>query len=119
MNADFYLDGSIIDIMLYPGEGRSSIGDDIDVPGYTANEITWWYWDDEKLMRGEREFLGIEVIEITLLSEADFAALDRLDLPKINSAEYGLFDMTIADTLRWAQRRALASPARTTHAKAS
>ncbi|MDQ2787736.1 MAG: hypothetical protein M3Y58_22335 [Chloroflexota bacterium] len=43
VNADFYLDGSIIDIMLYPGEGRSSIGDDIDVPGYTANEITWWY----------------------------------------------------------------------------
>jgi len=43
MNADFYLDGNIIDIMLYPGEERSSIGDDIDVPGYTANGITWWY----------------------------------------------------------------------------
>ncbi len=92
MNADFYLDGNIIDIMLYPGEGRSSIGDDIDVPGYTANGITWWYWDDEKLMRGECDFLGIEVIDI---------------------------DVTIADTLRWAQRRALELPARTTHARIS
>ncbi len=119
VNADFYLDRNIVGITLLPENRGSSIGDDIDVPGYTANGITWWYWDDEKLMHGEREFLGIEVIEITLLSEGDFAALDRLDLPTIDSAEYGLFDVTIADALRWAQRRALALPARTAHAKAS
>jgi len=70
-------------------------------------------------MRGERDFLGIEVIDITLLTETDFAALARLDLPTIDSAEYGLFDVTIADTLRWAQRHALALPARITHAKVS
>jgi hypothetical protein len=119
INAGIYRDRSIIDIILYPGEGRSSIGDDIDVPGYTANAITWWYWDDEKLARGEREFLGIEVIDITLLSEADLAAVARLDLPHIDNAEHGLFDVTIADALRWAQRRALTSPARTAHAQAS
>ncbi len=105
--------------MLYPDEGRSSIGDDIDVPGYTANDITWWYWDDEKLIRGERDFLGIEVINITLMTEANFAALARLNLPTIDSAGYGLFDVTIADALRWAQRRALVLPARITHAKVS
>ncbi len=105
--------------MLYPGEGRSSIGDDIDVTGYTANAITWWYWDIEKLTRGEREFLGIEIIDITLVTEADFAALDRLDVPTIDSPDYGLFDVTIADALRWAQRRARELPARTAHAKAS
>jgi hypothetical protein len=119
VNADFYLDGSIVGIVLLPENRRSSIGDDIDVPGYTANDITWWYWDDEKLARGEREFLGIEVIDITLLSEEDFAALARLDLPTIDSPTYGLFDVTIADALRWAQRRALASPAPVTHATAS
>ncbi len=119
VNADFYLDRNIVGITLLSEIRGSSIGDDIDVPGYSADDITWWYWDEEKLTRGERDFLGIEVIDITLLTEADFAALDRLDLPTIDSAEYGLFDVTIADALRWAQRRALALPARTTHAKVS
>ncbi len=119
IDADLYLDRNIVGITLLPENRGSSIGDDINVPGYTANDITWWYWDDEKLIRGERDFLGIEVINITLLTEADFAALARLNLPTIDSAEYGLFDVTIADTLRWAQRRALELPACTTHAKAS
>ena len=119
VNAHFYLDGRIVGIVLLPMGRGSSIGDDIDVPGYTANALTWWYWDEEKLARGEREFLGIEIIDITLVTEADFAALARLDLPTIDSTEYGLFDVTIADALRWAQRRALEMPARTAHAKAS
>ncbi|MDQ6601108.1 MAG: hypothetical protein M3176_10525 [Chloroflexota bacterium] len=119
VNADLYIDRNIVGITLLPENRGSSIGDDIDVPGYTANEITWWYWDNEKLMRGEREFLGIEVIDITLLSEADVAALARLDLPTIDNAEYGLSDVTIADALRWAQHRALDLPAHTAHAKAS
>jgi hypothetical protein len=119
VKADLYLDRNIIGIALLPENRGSSTGDDIDVPGYTANAITWWYWDDEKLVRGEREFLGIEIIDITLLSEADLAAVARLDLPHIDNAEYGLFDTTIADALRWAQRRALASPSRTAHAQAS
>ena len=119
VNAEMYHDRDIIDILLHPDQGRSLIGDDRDVPGYTANALTWWYWDEEKLARGEREFLGIEIIDITLLSETDFAAVARLDLPMIDSAEYGLFDVTIADALRWAQRHAPESPARTAHAKAS
>jgi hypothetical protein len=119
VKADLYLDRNIIGIALLPENRGSSIGDDIDVPGYTANALTWWYWDDEKLARGEREFLGIEVIDVTLLSEADFAALARLDMPRIDNAEHGLFDVTIADALRWAQRRALTSPAPTAHVQAS
>ncbi len=119
VNAHFYLDGSIAGIVLLPENRGSSIGDDIDVPGYAADDITWWYWDDEKLTRGEREFLGIEIIDITLVTETDFAAIARLDLPTIDSPAYGLFDVTIADALRWAQHRALEMPARTTHAKAS
>lgn len=119
VDASFYLDGSIAGIVLLPKGRRSSIADDIDVPGYTANDITWWYWDEEKLARGEREFLGIEVIDITLLTEADFVAIARLDLPTIDSPAYGLFDVTIADALRWAQRRALASPAGAAHVRAS
>lgn len=117
--ADFYLDHTIVGITLLPENRGSSISDDIDVPGYTANAITWWYWDDEKLARGEREFLGIEVIDITLVTEADFAALDHLEVPTIDSPGYGLFDVTIADALRWAQHRALETPARIAHAKAS
>lgn len=119
VNANFYLDRDIVGITLLPENRGSAIGDDIDVPGYVANDLTWWYWDDVKLARGEREFLGIEIIDITLVTEADFAALNRLDLPTIDSPEYGLFDVTIADALRWAQRRALEMPARTAHATAS
>lgn len=119
VNADLYLDGSIVGIVLLPENRGSSISDDIDVPGYNANAITWWYWDEEKLMRGEREFLGIEIIDITSVTEDDLAAVSRLDVPTIDSPAYGLFDVTIADALRWAQRRALESPAHTTHAKAS
>jgi len=119
VNANFYLDRNIVGITLLLENRGSSIGDDIDVPGYAANDITWWYWDEEKFVRGEREFLGIEIIDITLVTAADFAALARLDLPTIDSPAYGLFDVTIADALRWAQRRALEMPARTAHATAS
>ncbi|MCA1670268.1 MAG: hypothetical protein LC793_23365 [Thermomicrobia bacterium] len=119
ISADLYLDRNIVGITLLLENRGSSIGDDIDVPGYTANAVTWWYWDSEKLMRGEREFLGIEVIDITLVTEADFAALDRLDLPTIDSPADGLFNVTIADALRWAQCHARELPARTAHVKAS
>jgi len=119
VNANFYLDRDIVGITLLLENRGSSIGDDIDVPGYAANDITWWYWDEEKFVRGEREFLGIEIIDITLVTAADFAALARLDLPTIDSPEYGLFDMTIADALRWAQHRALEMPARVSHASGS
>lgn len=119
VNAHFYCDDTIIGIVLLPMGRGSSIGDDIDMPSYTANALTWWYWDEEKFVRGEREFLGIEIIDSTFVTEADFAALDHFDLPMIDSPEYGLFDVTIADALRWAQCRALEMPARTAHAKAS
>lgn len=119
IEAQIYRDQRVVDITLYPGEGRSSIADDIDVPGFAANTYLWWYWDEGKLACGEREFLGIEIADVTTLSEADFAAIACLDLPTIDSPAYGLFDVTIADALRWAQHRALEMPARTAHAKAS
>jgi hypothetical protein len=109
VRAELYRDRTIVGVTLFP-EGRgSSIADDIEVPGFSPDTVIWWYWDEEKLMRHEREFLGIEVTNIAALTEADFAALDAADLPRIDSPEAGLADATLADVLRWAQREYLAA----------
>ena len=60
-------------------------------------------YDDEKLTRGEREFLGIEVLDVSLITDYWLAELDKTDLPRINVTEAGLFDVTISDVLRWAR----------------
>lgn len=60
-------------------------------------------YDDEKFARGEREFLGIEVLDVSLITDYWLGELDKLDLPRVDVPEAGLFDVTIADVLRWAR----------------
>ncbi len=107
--SDMYRDGSLVDVMLYPDERRMRIADDSDVPGFSPNTWVWWYLDEDKLLRGEREFLGVEIADITALTESDFAALDAADLPRIDSPEAGLKNAALADVLRWAQQQYLAA----------
>lgn len=82
---------------------RNFVADDPRLPEFTPPTLVWWYWDADKLRRGAREFLGIEVADIAALRENDLAVLDTLDLPRVICPEAGLPDGTVADVLRWAR----------------
>lgn len=62
-------------------------------------------YDDEKLARGEREFVGIEVLDVSFITDYWLAELDKVEgLPRVDIPEAGLFDVTISDVLRWARQ---------------
>ena len=61
-------------------------------------------YDDEKFTLGEREFLGIEVLDVSFITDYWLAELDKVDLPRVDVPEAGLVDVTIADVLRWARQ---------------
>jgi hypothetical protein len=70
------------------------------------DERTWpfdFFYDDEKLVRGVRELVGIEVLDVSLVTEDWLAELDELDLPRVDVPEADLFDSLISDVLRWAR----------------
>ena len=73
---------------------------------FTPGSMLWFYWDEEKLERGDREFLGIEVSEITALRDEDIEHIRAMDLPRIDLPDAGLANVTVADALRWASRNA-------------
>lgn len=61
-------------------------------------------YDDEKFARGEREFLGIEVLDVSFITDYWLGELDKVDLPRVDVPEAGLVDVTISDVLRWARQ---------------
>ncbi|HET7037319.1 MAG TPA: hypothetical protein VFI42_16660 [Thermomicrobiaceae bacterium] len=94
----YHSDG-LVELSLYPGEPRVRVADDPD-------ERLWpyyLYWDEAKLERGEREFVGIEVFDVSDITADWLAALEQLDLPRIDVPEAGLQDVSVADALRWAK----------------
>lgn len=93
---------------LYPEQARVRSTDDPNLPGYDPLARLWFYWDDEKLEEGEREFLGVEASDIALLTEEDFEAIERLNPPRIDIPELSLFDVKMADVLRQARTVRLA-----------
>lgn len=104
VNARFDQHDELVTIDLYTGQARLRASDAPRLPGYDPAWRIWFYWDDEKLDRGEHEFLGVEVPNIDRLEEQDFLALERLNLPRIDIPEVRLFSVTVADALRWAKR---------------
>lgn len=71
------------------------------------DERTWpfdFYWDLEGFHRGERCFVGLEVADVSLITDDWLAEFDKLALPRVDVAEAGLVDVTISDVLRWARR---------------
>lgn len=62
-------------------------------------------YDDAKFARGKREFLGIEVLDVSLITDYWLAELEKLDLPRVDVPEAGLTNATIADVLRWAREK--------------
>lgn len=94
----------LVTIDLYTDEVRLRASDNPCLPGYDPAWRIWFYWDDEKLDHGEHEFVGVEVPNIDRLEEQDFAALERLNPPRIDLPEECLFGVTVADALRWVKR---------------
>jgi hypothetical protein len=63
-----------------------------------------FFYEDEKLAAGEYELVGIEVLDVSLITDEWLAELEKLDLPRIDVPEANLTDATFADVLRWARR---------------
>jgi hypothetical protein len=99
----FYSDGYFA-LDLYPDEPRERTRDDPPVPGFDPESRLWFFWDGEKLERGEYEFVGLTVLQLDRLGDKEFEELARVPLPRVDCPEAALFDAEVADVLRWAQR---------------
>lgn len=99
---------------LYPDQSRERIADDPD----ERNWPFWIYWDGLKLERGEREFLGIEALDVADITEYWLSELEKLDLPRIDVPEADLLDVTVADALCWARQTYLSRYAHTAQNRA-
>ena len=104
-----HYDGSL-SIDLYPSTPKSGV---VDFPDAREWPFDFNY-DDEKLARDEHEFLGLFVLDVSLITDKWLAELDKVALPRVDVPEAGLFDATISDVLRWARKT---YPSR--HARAS
>jgi hypothetical protein len=63
-----------------------------------------FFYDSEKLERGEDELVGIEILDVSLITEEWLAELDKLDLPRVDVQEAGLTDASVSEVLRWARK---------------
>src|SRR5690554_4626600 len=60
-----------------------------------------FFYEDEKLARGEYELVGVEVLDVSLITDEWLAEMEKLDLPRVDVPEAGLIDATLLDVLRW------------------
>lgn len=99
--AGIYHDDGLIAVDLYPGVPKAGVvhlPDDRDWPFDFS-------YDDDKFADGELEFLGIEVLDVSFITDYWLAELDKVDgLPRVDVPEAGLFDVTISDVLRWTRQ---------------
>lgn len=63
-----------------------------------------FFYDDDKLAEGEYELVGIEVLDVSLITDEWLTELEKLDLPRIDVPEANLYDATFAEVLRWARK---------------
>lgn len=92
-----YLDGTV-HLDLHPSERRLRIA--ADPEGVGSQPGIWFYWDGDKLAHGEREFLGLEVYDTSLLTDGRLAMLASLKLPRMDVAEFDLHDASLEDIAR-------------------
>lgn len=98
--ASLYHDDGQVIFDLYLDQYRDRVADDPD----ERNWPFWIYWDAPKLDKGEREFLGIEALDVSHITDYWLTQLEKLNLPRINVPEANLYDVTVADALRWARQ---------------
>jgi len=104
------IDKAAVGITLLPEDKPNIVMDDPRLPDFALGTVGWWYWDADQLRAGRREFLGLEITDIASLKESDFAAIERLNLPRVDCSEIDLPDTTIVEVLRWARRKYVSSP---------
>jgi hypothetical protein len=110
-----YDDDRFVNLDWYVDERRVRSTDDYPSPGYEPDAHMFFYWDDEKIEDlGEHDFLGVEIIDISELSDKDLDAIDRLDPPRIDVLEEGPFDVSVTDVLRRARTKRLSHIKRVT-----
>jgi hypothetical protein len=94
-----HIDGLVF-LDLLPGAVRARVSSDPD----DRNWPFYLYYDDERLARGERELLGIEVLDVSNITDEWLANLDTLELSRVDVPDIGLFDVTVGQVLRWARQ---------------
>jgi hypothetical protein len=62
----------------------------------------------------EHEFLGVEIVDISELSDRDLDAIERLNPPRIDIPDEGLLDAQVTDVLRMARAKRLSHAGRVT-----
>lgn len=95
----YHLEGQVI-FDLYPGEKRLRIADDPDDRHWPF----YFYWDGEKLEQDIYEFLGIEVLDVSQITDDWLEEIDKLTLPRLDIPDAGLSDVSVTDALRWARK---------------
>lgn len=88
-----------ISLELYPGVVKAAISS-------TPDGRSWPFgfdYDAEKFARGEREFLGIEVLDVSLITDYWLTELDKVKLLHVDIPQAGLFNARISDVLCWAR----------------
>lgn len=81
-----------------------------DPAGWDTSSPLLFTWDADRLERGEWVLHILEVLNIAALQPRHLAALGQLNLPRLDCYELELFDVSVADALRWAQRQYQALP---------
>lgn len=97
--ADLTFSNGLIFLDLSPDSRRARVASDPD----DRNWPFYFYYDDEKLARGEKALVALEVLDVSNITDDWLSNLDALDLPRVDVPNAGLFDVTIADVLRWAR----------------
>ncbi len=90
-------------LQLHPSLRRERIEAPSRIAGLDGVPLLF-YWDAEKLDRGERELLGVEALDIRRLRDEDLELLSAAPFPRLDCPDAGLYDATVADVLRWAKR---------------
>lgn len=97
-----------VNLQFHVDQPRLRATDDPQIPDYDPAARLWFYWDDEKLELGQREFLGVEAFDVRQLTPADFRAIEYLNPPRINLPEQGLNDVSVVGALKWVRAQLLA-----------
>jgi hypothetical protein len=103
VRAAFFSSDGVVALDLHLDQQRERVAS-APGPGFAPGSLLWFYWDEEKLARGEEEFLGIEISDIGALRDEDIEYIRAMPLPRIDLPEAGLSDVTVAEALQWAKR---------------
>ena len=104
VGATLLLDGGHFRLDLYPGELRERVADDPpELPRFHPGSTTWVYYDGLALECGRHEPVGIEVVNVADLTDADLVQLERLTFPSMAVRGVDSRGASLGTLLRWAR----------------